>query len=104
MATEDLLSNTVFSGFLLILAGFSLALQSGNNLHMLIFFFIYKRIIGCNATLTRYGGRSFSSVMSFSSGVLCCLIFFGVDIGALGTPLPTAVLESNNEICLKYKY
>lgn len=27
--------------------------------------------------------------MSFGVGLLCCLIFFGVDIGALGTPLPT---------------
>ncbi|KAL7315249.1 hypothetical protein PS15m_006721 [Mucor circinelloides] len=72
MPTADLLDNQVFSGFLLVAAGCTLALQSG-----------------CNATLTRYGGRSFSSVMSFSVGLLCCFIFFGVDVGALGTPLPT---------------
>jgi hypothetical protein len=45
-------------------------------------------LLGCNATLTRYGGRSFSSVISFLFGTLCCLIFFGIDIGALRTPLP----------------
>ncbi|KAI9265824.1 hypothetical protein EDC94DRAFT_604193 [Helicostylum pulchrum] len=72
----DLLDNMVFSGFLLIAAGCTLALQSG-----------------CNATLTRYGGRSFSALMSFSIGLLCCFIFFGIDIGALGTPLPTEVVK-----------
>ncbi|CAO3597142.1 unnamed protein product [Absidia cylindrospora] len=68
---DDLLSNIVFSGFLIIVAGITLALQAG-----------------CNATLTRYGGRSFSSVISFLFGSFCCLIFFGIDIGGLHTPLP----------------
>ncbi|KAI9364737.1 hypothetical protein BD770DRAFT_378855 [Pilaira anomala] len=73
----DLLDNSIFSGFLLIVAGCTLALQSG-----------------CNATLTRYGGRSFSVVMSFTVGLLCCFIFFGIDVGALGTPLPTEAVKS----------
>ncbi|KAI8061450.1 hypothetical protein BC940DRAFT_310371 [Gongronella butleri] len=67
----DLLSNVIFSGFLLILAGITLALQAG-----------------CNAMLTRYGGRSFSAVVSFFVGTLVCLIFFGIDVGVLGTPMP----------------
>jgi transporter family-2 protein len=50
--------------------------------------------IGCNATLKKYGGRSFSAVISFSVGLICCLIFFGVDVGALSTPLPTETLKS----------
>lgn len=73
----DLLDNTIFSGFLLIIAGCTLALQSG-----------------CNAALKRYGGRSFSAVISFAVGTVCCLIFFAVDVGALGTPLPSDVLKS----------
>ncbi|KAI8366653.1 uncharacterized protein BYT42DRAFT_587397 [Radiomyces spectabilis] len=74
---SDLLSNPIFSGFLLVTAGCTLALQAG-----------------CNATLTRYGGRSFSGVMSFSTGVICCLIFFAIDINALHTPLPDETLKS----------
>ncbi|KAI8991119.1 hypothetical protein BDF20DRAFT_842762 [Mycotypha africana] len=67
----SLLDNNIFCGFLLILAGFAIAFQAG-----------------CNATLNRYGGRSFSSVMSFSTGAVCCLIFFAFDIGLAKTPLP----------------
>ncbi|CAO3618341.1 unnamed protein product [Mucor hiemalis] len=73
----DLLDNAIFSGFLLIVAGCTLALQSG-----------------CNASLKKYGGRSFSAVISFALGTICCLIFFGVDVGALGTPLPNSALKS----------
>ncbi|KAI8640534.1 hypothetical protein BD408DRAFT_434179 [Parasitella parasitica] len=73
----DLLDNQIFSGFLLVAAGCTLALQSG-----------------CNATLTRYGGRSFSAVMSFSIGLMGCLIFFGIDVGALDTPLPSETLKT----------
>ncbi|KAG2214329.1 uncharacterized protein EV154DRAFT_475631 [Mucor mucedo] len=76
MAEETLLNNTIFSGFLLIVAGCTLALQAG-----------------CNATLTRYGGRSFSSFVNFTVGLLSCFIFFGIDIGALHTPLPTSHVE-----------
>ncbi|KAI8090142.1 uncharacterized protein B0P05DRAFT_529532 [Gilbertella persicaria] len=74
---EEILNNVIFSGFLLVLAGFSLALQSG-----------------CNATLSRYSSRSFSTVVSFTLGLLCCLIFFGIDIGSLGTPLPNDKVKS----------
>lgn len=28
---------------------------------------------------------------------MCCFVFFGVDVGALGTPLPTTVLKSNKK-------
>ncbi|ORX62135.1 hypothetical protein DM01DRAFT_1403834 [Hesseltinella vesiculosa] len=69
----DLLSNVVFSGFLLILAGITLALQSG-----------------ANATLNRYGGRSFAAVISFVFGTLASLIFFAVDVGGHFTPAPNA--------------
>ncbi|CAO3617806.1 unnamed protein product [Cunninghamella echinulata] len=69
---SDLLSNVIFSGFLIISAGVTLALQAG-----------------CNASFSKNGGgRSFSSVMSFFVGTLCCLVFFGIDIGAIHTPLP----------------
>ncbi|CAO0796789.1 unnamed protein product [Mucor circinelloides] len=67
----DLLDNPIFSGFLLILAGVAIAFQAG-----------------CNATLNRYGGRAFSSVVSFGVGVACCLIFFAVDVTVGNTPLP----------------
>ncbi|KAI9472361.1 MAG: hypothetical protein EXX96DRAFT_583781 [Benjaminiella poitrasii] len=69
---SDLLDNPIFTVFLLILAGISIAFQAG-----------------CNATLNRYGGRSFSSVISFSTGVVCCLIFFALDVTIAKTPLPT---------------
>ncbi|GAA5815484.1 hypothetical protein MFLAVUS_008996 [Mucor flavus] len=68
---QTLLDNPIFSGFLLIMAGIAIAFQAG-----------------CNATLNRYGGRSFSSVISFSLGVVCCLIFFTVDVTIGKTPLP----------------
>ncbi|CAO3626541.1 unnamed protein product [Cunninghamella blakesleeana] len=69
---SDLLTNVIFSGFLIISAGVTLATQAG-----------------CNASFSKNGGgRSFSSVMSFFIGTLCCLIFFGIDVGATGTPLP----------------
>ncbi|KAI8890740.1 hypothetical protein K501DRAFT_328323 [Backusella circina FSU 941] len=73
----DLLDNTVFSGFLLIAAGCTLAVQSG-----------------CNANMTKFGGRSFSALLSFTFGTLCCLIFFGIDVSALHTPLPTEMIKA----------
>jgi transporter family-2 protein len=41
--------------------------------------------------------------MSFSVGLICCFIFFGVDVGALHTPLPTDALKSKNMFFV-YKY
>ncbi|CDH56265.1 predicted protein [Lichtheimia corymbifera JMRC:FSU:9682] len=67
----DLLGNIVFSGFLLITAGASLALQAG-----------------CNSNLARHAGRTFAPFWSFGSGLICCLIFFIIDTQALKTPLP----------------
>jgi transporter family-2 protein len=52
--------------------------------------FIY---LGCNAKMTKFGGRSFSALLSFTLGTLCCLIFFGIDIGALDTPLPSELIK-----------
>ncbi|CAO3692801.1 unnamed protein product [Rhizopus stolonifer] len=68
----SVLDSVVFAGFLIVLGGICIAFQAG-----------------CNATLNKYGGRSFSSVVSFSTGTLCCLIFFLIDIYAVKTPLPT---------------
>ncbi|KAI7898531.1 uncharacterized protein BX663DRAFT_524462 [Cokeromyces recurvatus] len=68
----NLLDNIVFAAFLIIIAGACVAFQAG-----------------CNATLNRYGGRSFSSVISFSVGLICCLLFFTFDITLAKTPLPT---------------
>ncbi|KAL1932033.1 hypothetical protein VTP01DRAFT_9089 [Rhizomucor pusillus] len=74
----DLLSNIVFSGFLLITAGCCLALQAG-----------------CNARLAKHGGRTFSPVMSFATGLICTSVFFAIDVTALHTPLPTrAILDA----------
>ncbi|KAI9311312.1 hypothetical protein BX666DRAFT_1052417 [Dichotomocladium elegans] len=67
----DLLSNIVFSGFLIISAGVTLALQAG-----------------CNASLARHTSRTFSPLWSFVSGTIFTLIFFAVDVTRLGTPLP----------------
>ncbi|KAI8140559.1 hypothetical protein BJV82DRAFT_623076 [Fennellomyces sp. T-0311] len=67
----DLLSSIPFAGFLLITGGASLALQAG-----------------CNSRLAKAGGRTFSPVYSFASGLICCFIFFAIDVTALGTPLP----------------
>ncbi|ORZ01223.1 hypothetical protein BCR43DRAFT_486575 [Syncephalastrum racemosum] len=75
MAT-DLLSNIVFSGFLIIVGGFCLALQAG-----------------VNSALARYGGRTFSPCISFGSGLICCIIFFAIDVTALHTHLPDARLK-----------
>ncbi|KAL0087773.1 hypothetical protein J3Q64DRAFT_1734385 [Phycomyces blakesleeanus] len=61
----------IFSVLSLICAGCALAIQSA-----------------CNATLTRYGTRSFTSVFSFGSGLILCTIFFLVDIFILKRPLP----------------
>ncbi|KAI8376355.1 uncharacterized protein BYT42DRAFT_574305 [Radiomyces spectabilis] len=71
-----LLQNPYFCGFLLILAGCAIAVQAG-----------------CNATLNRYGGRSFSSVVTFVMAAICCFIFFVVDLSFLGTPRPTSRLK-----------
>jgi transporter family-2 protein len=53
--------------------------------------------LGCNATLNRYGGRAFSSVVSFSVGVVCCLIFFAIDVTVGNTPLPNDHLKSKKK-------
>ncbi|KAI7847452.1 hypothetical protein BDC45DRAFT_354250 [Circinella umbellata] len=71
----DLLSNIAFAGFLLITGGAALSLQAG-----------------CNSKLAKQGGRTFAPVWSFASGLVICLIFFGIDTGALGTPLPDATV------------
>lgn len=55
---------------------------------------------GCNATLTRYGGRSFSSVISFFVGSICCCIFFGIDVGAVHTPLPVGQRLAEGKVTL----
>ncbi|KAG2202638.1 hypothetical protein INT47_002070 [Mucor saturninus] len=64
--------NTILPIFLLILAGVSIAFQAG-----------------CNAALNHYGGRSFSAIINFSIGVMCCLFFFIFDVVIIKTPLPT---------------
>ena len=54
----------------------------------------YKNI-GCNSKLAKHGGRTLAPVWSFASGLVICLIFFGIDIGALGTPLPdSSILDA----------
>ncbi|KAJ2956188.1 hypothetical protein NQZ79_g7912 [Umbelopsis isabellina] len=73
----DLLGNPYFSCFLLIVAGCCLAVQAG-----------------ANATLNKYGGRSFAATISFATGLLAVLIFFAIDVTALGTPLPTSKLTT----------
>ncbi|CAO3607526.1 unnamed protein product [Mucor hiemalis] len=73
----DILDNPIFAGFLLILAGIAIAFQAG-----------------CNATLNRYGGRAFSSVISFGVGVACCLIFFAFDVTVGKTPPPNDYVKS----------
>ncbi|CEP12635.1 hypothetical protein [Parasitella parasitica] len=60
---KKLLDKPIFFGLLMVLAGIAIAFQAG-----------------CNATLNRYGGRGFSSVISFSVAAACCLIFFAVDV------------------------
>ncbi|KAL0080360.1 hypothetical protein J3Q64DRAFT_1759678 [Phycomyces blakesleeanus] len=72
----DLLSNSVFTSVLLVTGGCTIALQAG-----------------CNGTLNRYIGRSASSVWSFTTGVLGCLVFFAIDVTRLGTPLPSESLR-----------
>lgn len=54
-------------------------------------YFCFK---GANATLNKYGGRSFAATISFATGLLAVLVFFAIDVTALGTPLPTAKLTS----------
>lgn len=85
----DILDNPIFAGFLLILAGIAIAFQAGKS-NILQLRKIYSKIctIGCNATLNRYGGRAFSSVISFGVGVACCLIFFAFDVTVGKTPPP----------------
>lgn len=72
----DLLSNPIFSGFLLIVAGCALAIQAG-----------------ANANLNKYGGRSFATVISFLTGLIVVLLFFVIDVTALRTPLPNSNLK-----------
>ncbi|KAI8876724.1 DUF606-domain-containing protein [Backusella circina FSU 941] len=74
---SDALDNYYLSAFLLIVAGICIAFQAG-----------------CNATLNQYGGRSFSAVISFSVGVVCCLIFFGLDVTVADTPLPNDYVKT----------
>ncbi|KAI8475896.1 MAG: hypothetical protein J3K34DRAFT_517058 [Monoraphidium minutum] len=45
---------------------------------------------GVNATLGAHGGQAFASVISFATGLVCCLVFFAIDVAGRGTPLPTA--------------
>ncbi|KAI8356162.1 hypothetical protein BD560DRAFT_406720 [Blakeslea trispora] len=66
-----------FAGLLLIAAGAAIAFQAG-----------------CNATLNRYGGRAFSSVVSFSVGTACCLMFFAIDSTVGKMPLPDNRLKN----------
>ncbi|KAG2189004.1 hypothetical protein INT44_004146 [Umbelopsis vinacea] len=73
----DLLSNPIFSGFLLIVAGCALAIQAG-----------------ANANLNKYGGRSFATVISFLTGLIVVLLFFVIDVTALRTPLPNSNLKA----------
>lgn len=72
-----LLDNPLVPGALMILAGMTVAFQAG-----------------CNATLNRYGGRAFSSVISFAVGVACCLIFFVFDVTVNKTPPPNDRVKS----------
>ncbi|KAI8057563.1 uncharacterized protein B0P05DRAFT_591258 [Gilbertella persicaria] len=67
----------VFAGLLLVLAGAAIAFQAG-----------------CNATLNHYGGRAFSSVISFAVGATCCLLFFLIDSTVGKTPLPNAKIKT----------
>lgn len=93
---QTLLDNPIFSGFLLIMAGIAIAFQAGKKYHT--FYYTLNQVnlyvTGCNATLNRYGGRSFSSVISFSLGVVCCLIFFAVDVTIGKIPLPNDHVKS----------
>ncbi|KAI8983467.1 hypothetical protein BDB01DRAFT_124971 [Pilobolus umbonatus] len=73
----SILDQPAVSIVLLVLAGMALAFQAG-----------------CNATLNRYGGRAFSSVISFSTGITCCLIFFALDVTVGKTPLPDDHVKS----------
>ncbi|KAI8886158.1 DUF606-domain-containing protein [Backusella circina FSU 941] len=66
----------LFSGILMILAGVAIAFQAG-----------------CNATLNKYGGRSFSSVCTFSIAAVCSCLFFIFDILVLKTPPPSGKLR-----------
>lgn len=92
----SIFDNPIFCGCLLILAGIAIAFQAGKKRDLFICFslnplLIFRSIIvGCNATLNRYGGRSFSSVITFSIAVLCCIVFFFVDVTVGKRPLPTS--------------
>ncbi|KAI9009923.1 hypothetical protein CLU79DRAFT_839840 [Phycomyces nitens] len=61
----------ILSVISLICAGCALAIQSA-----------------CNAELTRHGTRSFTSIFSFGTGLLLCIVFFLVDILIMKKPLP----------------
>ncbi|KAI9339256.1 hypothetical protein BD770DRAFT_400318 [Pilaira anomala] len=73
----SIVDNPIFCGCLLVLAGIAIAFQAG-----------------CNATLNRYGGRSFSSVITFSIAVLCCIVFFFFDVTVGKRPLPTSHVKA----------
>lgn len=107
----DLLGNIVFSGFLLITAGASLALQAGNRvvsqvhlMHNLLTLTLHNihtnAFTGCNSNLARNAGRTFAPLWSFGSGLICCLIFFVIDTQALKTPLPDQSLLSEKRVKL----
>lgn len=51
-------------------------------------------ILGANANLNKYGGRSFATVVSFLTGLAVVLIFFAIDVTALHTPLPNSNVKS----------
>jgi bacterial/archaeal transporter family-2 protein len=50
-------------------------------------------ILGANANLNKYGGRSFATVISFLTGLGVVLLFFIIDVTALRTPLPNSNLK-----------
>lgn len=42
--------------------------------------------------MAKHGGRTFSPVMSFATGLICTSVFFAIDVTALHTPLPTRAI------------
>ncbi|KAI9312290.1 hypothetical protein BX666DRAFT_873349 [Dichotomocladium elegans] len=58
---------------LLIAAGTAVAVQSGTN-----------------AAMRSAGGRSFSALINFATGLTCCIILFGIDLLLFKTPPPTS--------------
>lgn len=57
----------------------------------------YGVLLGVNASLNKYGGRSFATVISFAVGLVVVLLFFAIDVTALRTPLPTSNLKSMDD-------